>query len=118
MLQRSKLLKGHRVLFSRGDPLFIDKARLAPGTSFVLGSDSLLRMLDPKWGPEVKTMLYEFIALYTTFLVAPRIIDGHLLTMDNVLDSCGIDFQVRRDLFKELSVEASDISSSQIRNGK
>jgi len=118
MLQRAKMLKGKRVLFSRGDPLYIDKARLAPGTTFMIGSDALLRMLDPKWGPEVKHMLYEFVSLYTTFLVAPRIVDGQLLTMDNVLDSCGVDFQTRHDLFKELKIEPSDISSSQIRNSK
>jgi nicotinic acid mononucleotide adenylyltransferase/nicotinamide mononucleotide (NMN) deamidase PncC len=116
MLQRAKMFKGKRVLFSRGDPLYIDKARAKPGTPIVIGSDALQRMLDPKWGPDVKEMLYEFVSLYTTFLVAPRIINGAVLSMDNVLDSAGIDFQVRSDLFRALEVEPSDISSSQIRS--
>lgn len=116
MLQRAKLLKGRRVLFSRGDPLYIDKARNNPGQSLVIGSDALKRMLDPKWGPDVKEMLYEFVSLYTTFLVAPRIVNGAVLSMDNVLDSSGVDFQVRQDLFRELKVEPSDISSSSIRS--
>lgn len=117
MLQRAKLFKGHRLLFTRGDPLYIDKARLAPGTTFVVGADSLLRMLDPKWGPDVKTMLYEFIKLYTTFLVAPRKMAGETLTMHQVLDRCGVDYAIRNDLFKELTgFEPVEMSSTQIRS--
>lgn len=118
MLQHAKLFKGHRVLFSRNDPLYLDKARLAPGTTFVIGSDALLRMLDPKWGPDVKAMLYEFVSLYTTFLVAPRPVNGQLLTMDSVLDSCGIDYAIRNDLFKPVDMDPIEISSSQIRNAE
>jgi nicotinic acid mononucleotide adenylyltransferase len=117
MLQRAKMLKGKRILFSRGDPLYIDKARNKPRSTIVIGADALQRMLDPKWGPDVKEMLYEFVSLYTTFLVAPRIVNGTVLSMDNVLDSAGVDFQVRQDLFRELVIEPTDISSSEIRKG-
>lgn len=116
LLERAKMLKGNRVLFSRGDPLFIDKARACPGSKFMVGSDALLRMLDPKWGPDVKTMLYEFVSLYTTFLVAPRPVNGQLLTMDSVLDSCGVDFAIRNDLFRAIEINPIEMSSSQIRN--
>lgn len=118
MLQRAKLLKGKRVLFSRGDGLFIEKARLAPNSTFVVGSDTLARLLDPKWGPSVKEMLYEFVSLYTTFLVAPRPVAGELLTMDSVLDKCGIDYAIRHDLFKNIEMDPIEMSSSMIRGDK
>jgi hypothetical protein len=39
----------HPILFTRNDPLFIDKARLYPGISFAIGLDTMERMLDAKW---------------------------------------------------------------------
>lgn len=110
------MLRGERVWFTHGDALYIEKARRNPGSTFVIGADALDRVLDPKWGPEVKTMLYEFVSLYTRFLVAPRIVNGKLITLDDVCDRNSVDFSIRNDLLFELTgVEPSEMSSSQIR---
>lgn len=73
MLTRAEALRraGCSVLFSRGAPLYIDKARRYPGAHFVIGADALDRMLDPKWCP-VMPMLEEFDKLGTRFWVGAR----------------------------------------------
>jgi hypothetical protein len=83
MLTRAVLLRHAccNVFFSRGAPLYIDKARRYPGAHFVIGADALDRMLDPKWGPEIGPMLAEFESLRTRFWVGAR--DGR--TMRQVL---------------------------------
>lgn len=40
-----------RVLFTQGDPLFVNKFKANPGSKFLMGVDTFIRMLDPKWGP-------------------------------------------------------------------
>jgi hypothetical protein len=78
LLGRAALLRGHDTLFSRGDPLYIDKARRYPGCAFVIGTDSVARMLDPKWGPSVGALVDELRQLGTRFYVTSRIVDGAL----------------------------------------
>ena len=109
MLKRAKLLRGHDALFTRGESLYIEKARRFPETPLVMGSDALLRMLDPKWGPEVKALLVEFSQLGTTFLVSPR--NG--LTVDDCFAKTSTDCEFRF-MFTELD-GAWDVSSTQLR---
>lgn len=73
MLERAKMLKGHDCLFTEGDSLYLEKARKFPGSSFVIGADALIRMLDPKWGPDIEPMLREFEHLGTRFYVRGRL---------------------------------------------
>lgn len=84
VLQRAKLLEGYDRMFTRDDPLYIDKARRFPGAKFMVGVDAIERMLDPKWGPNVASMLDEFRKLGIKFLVADREVDGRLLTLGNI----------------------------------
>jgi hypothetical protein len=90
LLQRAKMLRGHDVLITRGDPLYLDKARRFPGTAFVIGADALDRMLDPCWGPGVVDLLCELSELGASFLVAPRRVGSKLLTLGSVLDRAGV----------------------------
>ena len=39
------------LLFTRKDPLFIDKMKARPSSTWAVGGDTLDRLLDPKWGP-------------------------------------------------------------------
>jgi nicotinic acid mononucleotide adenylyltransferase len=64
------------VEFTADEPLFINKARKRPGSSFIIGADTMKRMLDPRWGPDPRTMLDEMARLGTRFLVRGRTIDG------------------------------------------
>jgi nicotinamide mononucleotide (NMN) deamidase PncC len=107
LLERAKLLRGERALFTRGEALYIEKARRFPGTPLVMGADALLRMLDPKWGPEVPAMLAELAALGTTFFVSPR--DG--ITVDACFARFGLGSEFR-GLFTELSGAYASSSTS------
>jgi hypothetical protein len=90
LVQRAKMLRGHRVLFSEGDPLYLDKSRRFPGATFVIGADALERMLDPKWGLSPTALLAELAQLGARFLVIERRSRGKVLTSDDVLRGAGV----------------------------
>jgi nicotinamide mononucleotide (NMN) deamidase PncC len=86
MLERSTLFgPDETVLFTENDPLYLDKARRFIGSPLVLGADAVLRMLDPKWGPEVTPMLAELQTLGTRFVVFGREIDGAFISADQAI---------------------------------
>lgn len=64
------------VEFTHDEPLFLDKAKKRPGSTFLIGADTMERFLDPKWGPSTTDLLVELKNLDTKFLVMPRLIDG------------------------------------------
>jgi hypothetical protein len=73
MLGRVRHFRNKRdVLFLEGGALYLDKARRFPGSTIILGTDALERMLDPKWGVEVLPLLTEFWELGTRFRVGVR----------------------------------------------
>ena len=84
VLQRAKLLDGHNRIFTTDDPLYLDKARRFPGARFIVGSDAMVRMMDPKWGPDPIEMMAEFRHLGVRFLVADREQDGRILGLDDI----------------------------------
>jgi hypothetical protein len=101
LLKRVRMLRGHDRFFTRGDALFVDKACRFPGVPIAIGADSMLRMLDPKWGPSVMPMLYEMAQLGAKFYVASRIVDGELLTPKRVIELSGVsDFDLVFQLFE------------------
>lgn len=110
MLGRVRLFKGKRdVLFSEGLPLYIDKARQFPNSTFILGTDALQRMLDPKWGHEVYPLLEEFERLGTNFLVGSRDNDD----LHTIYGAIPIRFSA---MFKHLPrTPFASLSSTQIR---
>lgn len=87
-LARIPQFRGKDLLFGYDDALYLDKARKYPGAGFVIGTDAMDRMLDPKWYGEgrdgVLDMITEFSKLGCRFYVANRIVDGKLLTIDEV----------------------------------
>lgn len=109
-LERFGNYPGRIILFTENDPLFIDKARKFPASSFVIGWDTAQRMLDPSWGPEIIPMLHEFRKLGTTFYVCGRIIDGKLMTMKDLNIP-----SMFADLFIEIPNTGTDHSSTKIR---
>ena len=111
MLRRTKLLGGRDRLFTEGDPLYLDKARRFPGRTFLLGTDALLRMLDPRWGTPVEPMLAEFAQLGTRFRVSARLVEGVLVTPDEVIAGVAPE---HRELFESVPGRW-DVSSSEVR---
>lgn len=127
-LARIPQFRGRDLLFGYDDALYLDKARKFPGASFVIGTDAMDRMLDPKWYRDggrdaVLDMIFEFSKLGCRFYVADRIVDGKLLTINEVA------YKRNKELAPSglLSLEAIsiwtpipgswDISSTEIRAG-
>ncbi|HVU02486.1 MAG TPA: hypothetical protein VHE30_12070 [Polyangiaceae bacterium] len=109
LLRRRALLSGKDVLFTREEPLYLDKARRYPGCAFVIGADAVVRMLDPKWGPSPEALLTEFRKLGTRFYVTNRALDGSLVELTGI-PSAPID------LFMPLPGRW-DVSSTELRRG-
>jgi Cytidylyltransferase-like len=112
MLQRAKMLKGHGRIFTEHCPLYLDKARKYHGSSFVIGADAFLRMFDPKWCPDPKAMIQEFLLYEAKFHLFGRYIDGRYVSPYDVMDKVG---EGRRLVHLLLSGEDWNLSSSEIR---
>lgn len=100
-----------------GVPLFIDKARLFPGTTFVIGFDTAARILDPRFynnsEVEMKTSLKAIGSLGCCFLVAGRLTNSGFQSLNNL--PIPSEFH---DLFEPVPERQfrEDISSSSIRS--
>jgi len=112
VLTRLAGLRHHTALLTRGLPLYLDRARAFPEAPMILGTDALERMLDPRWGVPVRTLLTEFAQLGTRFYVSPRIVEGQRLDLATVLARHGVDPDL--DLFYELEC-SSALSSTALR---
>lgn len=111
MLRRARKLHGCAVLFTEGDPLYLDKARKFPGRSFVIGADALVRMLDPKWGPDPIEMLREMDGLGTRFYIFGRNVSEGYVTAHEA-------YERTPDAFKSMFIPVAgrwDVSSTEIR---
>lgn len=114
LLKRARMLRGKNRLFTRGDPLYIDKARMFLDTPIAMGADALERMLDPKWGADPAKMLYEFAQLGTRFYVSARPVNGRVLTLGEVLSATPYDADLLSELFFEVP-GVWDASSTEVR---
>lgn len=99
-------------------PLFEDKARLLPGSVFVVGVDTAERVVDPRfYGGDPARMLGSLGRIRERgcrFLVAGRAADGRFRTLAHLAIPDGF-----RDLFEALDEDEFrvDVSSTQIRAG-
>lgn len=114
LLKRAKMLRGRDALFSKDIPMYLDKARAFPKMPLLIGADTMVRMLDPKWGVDIQSMLEEMAHLGTTFYVSGREIDGKFTTRDDIVGSFPYNLINYVSLFETLEGRW-DISSSQLR---
>ncbi|REJ74975.1 MAG: hypothetical protein DWQ34_07220 [Planctomycetota bacterium] len=97
-------------------PVFLQKAQLMPGVTFVVGADTAARIIDPRFYPDhprgAATALSELRNLGCRFLVAARQHAGSLLTAENI----GVPAE-SADLFEPIPEDAFrvDVSSSRFR---
>lgn len=114
MLQRAKMLEGHDCMFTKGDPLYLDKARAFPNVPMVIGADALQRMLDPKWGVEPAELGQQFKNLGTTFYVTERSLNGSTIRVADLDLPDGFDVEVLPGRWNISSSElrATSLSSS------
>ena len=95
---------------------FIEKARLFPGCTFVIGWDTAMRLVDPRYYgggvPEMVGSLTEMRRLRCRILVAGREQDGEFHTLEDV--AVPPDFA---DMFTPIPEEAfrHDASSTRLR---
>lgn len=113
MLQRAVWLKHRNVLFSEGDPLYLDKARRWPGSAFAIGADALLSVFDPRWGIDPTDLVRELHGLDTRFYVVGRVIEGRLVTAEEAIARVGGG--AVPGMFYAIHGCRTDMSSSQIR---
>jgi cytidyltransferase-like protein len=96
-------------------PTFIEKARLFPGTTFLIGADTAARIVEPRFydnsEAKMNAALAEFASLGARFLVAGRVDSA---TRFLGLDDLAISPQYR-PLFEFLSNFRVDVSSTQLR---
>jgi hypothetical protein len=97
-------------------PTFLDKARLFPGTVFVVGADTAARVVEPRFyggsADAMRAALAEVRALGGRFLVCGRLLNGTFVRLDQL----GVaEFG---DLFREVPEEVfrADVSSTQLRS--
>ena len=107
MLRAEKTFRGFE--FTKDEPLFLDKARKRPNSIFIIGADTMERLLDPKWGPDPIELIKELKELKTIFLVMGRVVDGVFKTANDITVPDGY-----KDLFVPMDGRV-DISSTQIR---
>ena len=130
-----QLAPGDAPLVLTDAPLFVDKARLMPGTVFVVGVDTAARIVMPKYygdGSEdaMRAVLREILDAGCSFLVAGRVMDGAFVDasavkapagMEGASPVCGFDgcasALTRRHtgLFRALPAFRRDISSTELR---
>ena len=114
--RRAQQFAGRAPLVLTREPLFTGKARLLPGTVFVVGADTAERIVDPRYygGDEaaVDEALGHVRSRACGFLVAARNVGGSLLTLGRLRLPPTI-----ADLFEELPTAAfqHDASSTRLR---
>jgi nicotinic acid mononucleotide adenylyltransferase/nicotinamide mononucleotide (NMN) deamidase PncC len=116
LLKRAKLLHGYDRFFTQKLPFYIDKARAFPGLPIVLGADAMLRMLEPKWGLDIKEMFEEFWRLNTDLYITGRKINDKFISTLDIANKLTSD---QLDIFDKIAFQVNgqwDISSTDIRN--
>ncbi|MCL0028900.1 hypothetical protein M1N23_01980 [Dehalococcoidia bacterium] len=117
--QRVSQFTGHATVIVSDTRLFCDKAKLFPGSTLVIGTDTLSRLVDPHYyGDDQVRMLMSLSEIESSgcrFLVAGRLQDGRYRTLTDV--SVPRRFS---DMFKEIPESSfrEDLTSSELRSAK
>lgn len=121
VVQRAKQFDSdgqNRLILTRDAPLFSQKAELLPNTTFVVGYDTAVRLVDPKYyGDDADVMVRELRKIKDSrncsFLVCGRkdaTSGGAFKTLADIHLPAGVS-----DVFESLEDFRNDISSTEIR---
>jgi len=117
VVQRARQFGAAPSLIVSRAPRFVDKAALMPGSTFVLGYDTVKRLLDAKYYPSgsVDAMLGTIAQHGCRFIVAGRVSDDGVFHTFDV----GMVPPAWRALFRAIDEQTfrNDISSTAIRAG-
>ncbi len=115
VLRRVEQFRGRwRVALTRA-PTFIEKARLFPGVAFVLGWDTAVRLVEPRYydgEAGMRAALEEMRGLGCRFLVAGRTLDGAFRTLEDI--AIPADLASMFEAIPETRFRA-DVSSTELR---
>lgn len=117
--ERLKQFRPGKTLVVTNQPYFYKKAELFPDSTFVVGVDTAIRLLDPKYYGHSKVRMLEVMEgirqLGCDFLVAGRNVDGAF----TVLSDIQVPAQVQ-NMFQEIpeSLFQSNLSSTQLRQSQ
>lgn len=99
-------------------PRFVQKARIFPGAVFIAGTDTILRLADPKYENNCllqrDSVLEELRALNARFLVFTRRIKGEILSPETLNDKLPPALRQLCEFIPQ-DVFIDDVSSSEIR---
>lgn len=116
ILDRMAQFAGRYTVLTSRAPTFLEKARLYPGCTFVVGFDTAVRILHPRYyhnnPQEMLAALAEIQAQGCSFLVAGRLEDGRFQTANELAVP-----DAYANLFRALPESAfrHDISSTELR---
>lgn len=116
--RRAAQFAGRHTLVLSREPLFVAKAALYPGRIFVLGYDTAVRLLEPRYyGGEagLRVALDTIRAAGCSFLVAGRLVGGVFHSAEELHPPAGY-----ADLFTPIpeTIFRADISSTELRAGE
>ena len=117
-LRRAAQFAGDARLLLTAAPTFLEKARLLPGTAFVVGADTARRIVEPIYyggAPAMRRALRELRTLGARFVVAGRLEHGRFVQLQDLAvppEAAG--------LFEAIPAEElrMDISSTELRAGR
>ena len=113
--RRAGQFAGRAALVLSAAPLFAQKAALYPGRTFVIGYDTAVRLLDPRYygdGAAMRAALDQLRAAGCRFLVAGRLTCGRYQTLADLAVPAGyadIAAPIPEGMFR------ADISSTELR---
>ena len=114
--QRVAQVAGRSEVVVTRAPVFYEKARILPGCTFVIGVDTMRRLIDPRYyegsGGKMLSSIAEMRDLGCSFLAAGRVDGREFRTLDDVV--VPVEFE---GMFREIpeSEFREDLSSTDIR---
>ena len=114
--RRLDQFRGHEEVIITRATTFLEKARLLPGRTFVIGADTALRLVDPAYYDGRSSAMLDALAelrlLKCRFLVAGRMVEDRFITLADVHVPAG--YQDMLEAIPE-SIFRYDVSSSRLR---
>ena len=114
--QRVAQVAGRSEVVVTRAPVFYEKARILPGCTFVIGVDTMRRLIDPRYyegsGGKMLSSIAEMRDLGCSFLVAGRVDGREFRTLDDVVVPAEFE-----GMFREIpeSEFREDLSSTDLR---
>ena len=116
---RISQFNGRETVFLTSAPLFSEKSEIFKNSTFIIGNDTAVRLIDPKYYNNSREKMYESLKMIQDngcdFLVAGRLQDSHFRTVSDVnipKEFTSMFTEIPEDQFR------IDLSSTELRKNK